>query len=61
MIPLSEIRKYAECKSLDPSMTEVLIQVTWFLERTYSDWTKQEQERRAIVNKPSPAKRAKKR
>lgn len=40
-------------------MTEVLIQVIWFLERAHNDWVKQEQDRHAIVNKPSPAKRAK--
>jgi len=60
VIPYSEIRKYAECNFLDPSMTEVLVRIIWFLERSYSDWQKQEQERSKIANKPSPAKRARK-
>lgn len=60
VVPYSEIRNYAERKSLDPPMTEVLISVIRFLEHAHNEWHKQEQERAKIASKPSPAKRAKK-
>jgi len=40
-------------------MIDILIVVTRCLEKRHSDWVKGERERLAMVDKPSPAARAK--
>jgi hypothetical protein len=59
VIPHSEIVEYGERNGLNPSMIEVLVSVMWSMERGHSTYVKSEQDRANMMNKPSPAKRAK--
>lgn len=58
-IPWSKIIEYGERSGLDSIMIEVLLVVTRTLEARYIRWAKGERERRELVEKPSPAQRAK--
>jgi len=58
-IPHSKIVEYGERCGLDPAISEVLTIVIWKLDRTYSRYQESERKRKELIDKPSPAKRAK--